>query len=36
MSDLRIADLISSIPDAGELNGLLDPSDEAVDAASRL
>ena len=36
MSDLRVADLISSIPDAGELNRLLEPSDELVDAASRL
>ena len=36
MSDLRIADLISSIPDAGEWNRLLDPSNELVDAASRL
>jgi hypothetical protein len=36
MSDLRIADLISSaIPDAGALNGLFEPSDEMVDAASR-
>jgi len=36
MSDLRVADLISSIPDAGELNQLLEPSDELVDAASRM
>jgi hypothetical protein len=36
MSDLRVADLISSIPDAGEWNRLLEPSDELVDAASRL
>jgi|SRR5689334_7460964 len=36
MSDLRIADLISSIPDASELNGFLEPSDELVDAASRM
>lgn len=36
LSDLRVADLISSIPDASELNGLLEPSDELVDAASRL
>lgn len=36
MSDLRVADLISSIPDAGGLNGLLEPSDELVDAASRM
>jgi hypothetical protein len=36
MSDLRVADLISSIPDAGELNELLEPSDELVDAASRM
>jgi hypothetical protein len=36
MSDLRVADLISAIPDANELNGLLEPSDELVDAASRL
>ena len=36
MSDLRAADLISSIPDAGELNRLLEPSDELVDAASRM
>ena len=36
LSDLRVADLISSIPDADELNGLLEPSDELVDAASRL
>jgi hypothetical protein len=36
LSDLRVADLISSIPDASELNGLLEPSDELVDAESRL
>lgn len=36
MSDLCVADLISSIPDAGDVNGLLEPSDELVDAASRL
>jgi len=36
MSDLRVADLISSIHDAGELNALLEPSDELVDAASRM
>ncbi|MBW8866379.1 MAG: hypothetical protein JF610_03445, partial [Acidobacteria bacterium] len=36
MSDLRIADLISSpISDGGALNGLFEPSDEMVDAASR-
>src|SRR4051794_32469676 len=36
MSDLRVADLISSpVADAGELNGLFEPSDEMVDAASR-
>ena len=36
MSDLRVADLVSPTPEASELNGLLEPSDELVDAASRL
>ena len=36
MSDLRVADLISSAAsEAGELDGLFEPSDEMVDAASR-
>ena len=35
LSDLRVADLISSIPDANGWNGLLEPSDDLVDAASR-